>query len=324
MKKFLSTTKVNSRRSSETKRVYPLVAVVLTGLLLFYLVPQVLFFVASGIMFPIHATADWVRTSSASFPSYLRDRAALEEEVRSLEQEIAEVSGLSAELDYLENENSRLTTLLGNEEEDRIVAGITARPNQLPYDTLLLDKGKQDGVVVHAPVYSGAHTVVGYVQSVREHSSLVTLVSTPGFTSTVFVFGPDIYTNAEGMGGGLLRVGVPQGIELSVGDSVVLPAVSRGLYGTISYIETSPTQPEQFGYVVAHEALRSLHYVAVGRSALQSQSFDAANENVEAAYLEYFTVDVPESELVTIGATSTASTTEMASTTTSSTTPLEE
>jgi len=319
MKKFSSTMRASSRRTSRTKRrigTFVIVAVVL--LFLLWLVPQVLARVASVIITPIQATQNWLSESSGNLPSYLRDRNDLINQIESLREELAVRGGRDHSIEMLRTENEELRSLLGDDGENRILAAIIARPNALPYDVMVIDQGTNDGVVKDAPVYIGENRVIGLVTKVFPNSSVVELITTPGFTSSVFVIGPDIYTNAEGIGGGQLRIGVPQGIDIAVGNSVVLPAVATGVFGTISHVESLPTQPEQFGYVSSEIPIQSMHYVAIGEAPIEKVSFEEAQETVSLAREELFSVPVPEDVLVvTENATSTAtSSDESAATTT--------
>jgi hypothetical protein len=148
-------------------------------------------------------------------------------------------------------------------------------------------------------VFLGSDQVVGFVSKVFEKTSLVTLVTTPGFISSAYVIGPDIYTFAEGVGGGVLRVRIPQGILLQIGDLVVLPALDSGVYGDVSLVEAAPTQPEQYGYVSADIPLQSLYYVSVGAEPVVTHTFEQAEKVVADAKSALFTVAVPSNILVT-------------------------
>ena len=263
---------------------------------------------------PIQLTKTWLWQSSDSLPQYFRDRTALINENEDLREELALQAGVEHSLDLLVHENEELRSLLGGDEDTRIMAGIIGRPDELPYDVLVIDQGTNDGVVLNAPVYIGEDRVIGVVQKVFSNSAVVELITTPGFTTSVYIVGPNIYTNAVGMGAGQLRVGVPQGIVLTEGDSVILPSVQSGVFGTINHIESLPTKPEQYGYVSTDIPLHSLRFVAVGSAPLEPVSFETAEEIVASGLNDLFEVPVPEGVLVVTGnATSTATTTNATS-----------
>jgi cell shape-determining protein MreC len=285
--------KASSRRTSPNKRITGVIVVGVVALTLFWLLPKVVYVAGAMVMAPVNGVKTWFAESSASLPQYLRNRSVLVDELQALEQQLADRGGDRFTTDMLAKENAELRELLGDTGDERILAGVIGRPNALPYDMLLIDQGQRDGIAPGAPVYIGDRTVIGFVQSVAERTALVTLITTPDFTSTVYVLGPDIFTTAVGMGGGQLRVGVPQGIVVEEGDLVILPSVTSGVYGSVSHIETIPSQPEQHAYVSPKTPIGSLRLVAVGKTPMVGSSFDAALANVSIAASDLFTVPVP-------------------------------
>ncbi|MEX0913036.1 MAG: rod shape-determining protein MreC [Candidatus Paceibacterota bacterium] len=220
---------------------------------------------------------------------------------------------LKEELDYLRAENATLLNQLNSNEDGRIVAGVIGRPSALPYDVIVIDRGEQDGVIKDAPVYADQHRAIGFVATVYKNSSVVILITTPGFTSTVFVYGPNIYTTAEGMGGGVVRIHVPQGIDIKNGDIVAIPSLSSGVYGSITAVDSIPSRSEQYGYVTSDIPINSLRYVSVGKRPLTPISFEEARATIDSARRELLQVPVPEGVLVEVDievATSTEETLE--------------
>lgn len=230
------------------------------------LVPRVVQFVVQVVMIPIHVTHTWVTTSEQVIPQYLRDRDTLITTIAELEDKLNQQIGLQAGHQYLLEENSRLRSLLHATSSRRIAAGVIARPDELPYDVLQLDQGSVSGVTVGSPVYVGEDMVIGVVSQVASNYSFVELLSAPGFTSTVFLGGPNVMAKLDGQGGGVMRVRVPQGVPLTVGNTVALPGINLAVIGRIVRVEQHPTQPEQYGYVVLPVALQSLHTVAIGET----------------------------------------------------------
>ncbi|OIP78412.1 MAG: hypothetical protein AUK16_00320 [Parcubacteria group bacterium CG2_30_44_11] len=258
-----------------------------------WLAPRAMYVTAALVMTPINVVKTWLAESSSSLPQYLRNRSVLIEQMKALEQQIADGGGDHFTAEMLAKENDELRSLLGYVGDERILAGVIGRPSALPYDMLMIDKGERDGIVVGAPAYIGDRTVIGYVQSITSKTALVTLITTPDFVSTVYVLGPDIFTNAVGLGGGQLKVGIPQGIKVKEGDLVILPSINSGVYGSVSYIETVPTQPEQYAYVAPKTAISSLRLISIGTTPMLGTNFDAALKNVEAVRNDLFTVSVP-------------------------------
>ncbi len=299
MKKYSLTKKANYRRTLLIKRVLTLGVSLLLLVLLYVIVPQVARGVVALVWYPFDVMRIWIAESGSSFPQYVRERSALIEELEELKADIATQRGTENTLRKLQVENDIFRTHIEAVKEPRVLARVVGRPNQLPYDMLMLDRGRAHGVQLNAPVFTGSDQVIGFISRVQEKTALVTLVTTAGFSSSAYVIGPNIYTFAEGVGGGVLRVRIPQGILLQPGDLVVLPAIDSGVYGAVSLVEAVPTQPEQFGYVSADVPLQSLYYVSIGADPVVTHDFAAAEAVVADVKAALFQVVLPEGVLVT-------------------------
>jgi cell shape-determining protein MreC len=303
---------VNSHHTSRANRLKKIALVGAVALVLFFLVPKLVASVTSLVLTPVHALQTWISKSSDSFPQFFRDRSTLIAQLDALTETQSARSGDRLTADLLSKENVELRSLLGDDGEQRIVAGVIGRPDTVPYDVLVLDKGSDDGIVEGAPVFIGDDAVIGIVSKTFGRSSVVELITTPGFTVSVYIIGPNIYTNAAGIGGGQLKVGVPQGITLTPGDLVILPGVGAGIYGAISTVQSVATEPEQYGYVSPEVPLAGLRLVGVGAIPLKPVTFEEAQKIVSESKQQAFQVSVPKDMLVT---------TEIASSTASSTPP---
>lgn len=226
--------------------------------------PRVFAVIGSVALYPVQQTQQWFTQSTMLFPAMLRDKVSLQQQVIELETELAQRRNASVSEQRLQNENTALRSLLSATASPRIAAGVVARPNQLPYDLMQIDQGSAAGIAVGAPVYSNSEQVIGVVSEVYQYSSLITLLSTPDFRTTAYVAESDILVPLEGLGGGIARVSIPQGIALSIDSVVYLPGIQPGVLGRIVYIENEPTQPQQFGYVSIGVDLQHVRFVSVG------------------------------------------------------------
>jgi hypothetical protein len=247
---------------------------------------------------PFDAVRVWMAESGSSLPQYIRERSTLIAELEAYKIANSTERGDESTIKKLQIENDAFRTELSAVPEKRLLARVIARPNQLPYDMLMLDRGRAQGVVENAPVFLGKDQVIGFVSIVHDSTSLVTLITTQGFVASAYVFGPNIYTETEGVGGGILRVRVPQGIVLSKHDLVMMPALDSGVYGEIAYVEAAPSQPEQYGYVRTAVPLQSLYYVTIAREPMVTHTFEEAKTLVANVKSTLFSVAVPPSELV--------------------------
>jgi cell shape-determining protein MreC len=303
MKKYSSITRESSRLTSRNSSFYFGCALVLVLLFLYAFIPRVVSFLASIVLIPIHHIETWVTTSNDTLPLYLRDRSVLIDELTRYQEEASARSGDILTIELLSKENDELRALLGDQETDRVLAGVVHRPTELPYDVFVIDKGSDDGIAEGAAVYLGPHHVIGVVDRVYKKGSTVMLASAPGFSSSVFIAGPNVYAEAHGIGGGVIRIGVPQGIPLSVGNLVLLPGVSSGVYGSIVEVRSSPTQPEQEVFVTSSASLSSIRFVTVGKSSVVPASFEEIEARVRA-HTRTLTAPIPEGVLLR-GATGT-------------------
>lgn len=272
--------KANYRHSSRKKnRSWILFAAGAIALALLF--PWLISKISAVVLYPFHATTLWIKTSDGIFPTYLRARTDLVAEIEMLRTQIATEAGTQTSIDRLLEENMQLRTMArAGEGEERLVARVLARPDYLAYDLLQIDKGTREGVVLGAPVYTGVDSVVGIVVSVSETYSFVDLFTSPGFLSTAYIFGPDVFAPIEGVGGGVARVKLPQGVALAAGQLVILPGVSNGVYGKIVSVQNEPTQPEQYGYIAPPLAMNNLLYVSVGTQSVENRSAEEIDETI--------------------------------------------
>jgi cell shape-determining protein MreC len=298
MRKFSLKTRGNSqyksKQSIRTVIIYMTVA--------FVLLISVREFIAMGtsiLITPLYTVQQYIETSLDTIPTYIRERTALEKDIQSLKQEIASQQGIKTTLSFIEEENKELRTLLGITKTSSILASVVARPPLSPYDTMVIDKGAEEGIVSGAPVYYGSGIALGYVRVVYSHQSLITLFSSPHVQTTVYIYGPNIFTSAYGEGGGVIRLSIPQGINVASGDIVVLPSLNAHVLGRIDIVQSTPTEPEQHAYITSEIPIQSLHFVHVGTNSVSPITFEDAVRVVSETEKTLFTVPVPEGYVAT-------------------------
>ena len=188
-------------------------------------------------------------------------------EVARLRAQLAAAEALAADRGYLYQENLDLKVRLQrNAEQGVLLAGVVARPPQTPYDTLIIDTGEREGVLVGNFVSAGGTLLVGAVSQVYPTTARVILFSAPGEMHNALLYLRDNKTvplTLEGQGGGGFLSRVPVGTHASVGDAVLLPGISGGFFATVSAIEL--TEGESFETLYFHLPVSpfSLRYVEV-------------------------------------------------------------
>ena len=137
--------KANSRRTSPTKKiVYLLLGVFLCGGLLF-MAPFFVRSIVTVAWYPFDMMRIWVAESGSSLPLYIRERSVLIDELEALKIKIATEQGTESTIKKLQVENTELRNLAGALPEPRVLARVIGRPNTLPYDLLMLDRGSTHG-----------------------------------------------------------------------------------------------------------------------------------------------------------------------------------
>lgn len=303
MKNYSLKTKENSLLNSKKRRSTQLFLLIFVVLFILYSGRNIASTISETITIPMYAVRHFFETSSATIPVFVRSRLELLDHMHTLEQQIASQQGVADTLAYVMEENTELRSLLGATSSPRIAAGVIARPPHTPYDTLILDKGSDAGIVEHAPVYHGGGKAIGYVRSVLPHNALVTLFSSSGVTTSVYVFGSNIFTTAYGEGGGVIRISVPQGITVTRGDMVSMPGIDAGVLGLIDDIQSIASEPEQHAYVTSGVPIQSIRLVSVGNTPITPIAFDTALQIVREEEQKLLNFEIPESARVQTGTT---------------------
>lgn len=261
---YSSITKGNSRHNFLKTKLFWLL-ICLGVIILGVISPWLLSRVSAFLLYPFHVTSTWVKSSDGMIPLYLRSKAELVNEIETIRKELASQVGTQMSIQRLLEENMQLRALTKSDKVgDRLIARVLDRPNNLPNDLIQIDQGSEHGVEVGAPVYIGIDSVVGLVLHVTEKYSFVDLFTSPSFLSTAYILGPNVFAPIEGVGGGIARVKLPQGVPIRVGQLVILPGVSSAVYGEIVSVQNEPTQPEQYGYIAPPQAINNLRYVTIG------------------------------------------------------------
>lgn len=295
MRNFSSKTKKSFLQESGKREIVKLALAVVLVCVVLYFSHGLIGALGSSVVGMTYRVREYFTHSTAVFPSYLRERGTLVDTIHELKEELASHSGDTATIARLSHENDELRSLLGDTADSRILAGVLARPPMVPYDVLVADRGSMHGVREGAVVYHKNNHAIGMVTRVYERNSLVTLFSSSGVESTVYLYGPDVFAHAYGEGGGVIRVSLPQGILVREGDPVVLPSLHMGDLGIVGRVVSLPTQPEQSAYVTFPVSLQSMRTILISSEPMVPVSYADLTTNVERL-TEMFNVAVPTLE----------------------------
>ncbi|MEK7478011.1 MAG: rod shape-determining protein MreC [Patescibacteria group bacterium] len=173
---------------------------------------------------------------------------------------------LAEENERLKGENDRLKVLLLNKIDlakanadlrnlatervakyKPIIAKVLAKPNQLPYDILLLDIGTNQAreLKVGQLIFLNQNTILGQIAYVSSNLTKAKLYSTSGETIPVVIGDKKVPAVAGGQGNGNFSLSLPRGVVIKVGDLVKTSLIGDYLLGTVSKIYNDPNNPFQ-------------------------------------------------------------------------------
>ncbi len=198
--------------------------------------------------------------------SQLTSKTALVDENAVLRAQLASTTAALADRNLLYRENLTLKSLMNRDASTRsVLAGVIMRPPDVPYDTLMLDAGKVQGIAVGDYVSAGGTTIIGSVDAVYPTTARVVLFSAPTEVYQALLTETAAHAavplTVEGQGGGSMIAQVPAHTVVTEGDAVVFPGIADGLTAFVSQVDSEegssfetlylrlPTNPLQLRFV---------------------------------------------------------------------------
>jgi len=204
---------------------------------------QLLFPLFFSYIFSYFFSALWAGKNAAL--SGLTPRAELVQENQSLQQQVAfdEIAASSSK--GLIDQNEELQSLLGRPSGAKglVLGNVLRRPPGAGYDDLIVDVGSSNGVSAGSFVYSVGSTPIGQVVEAGAHSSKVELYSSPGTDYDVLIGANHTPGTATGQGGGFFSMSLSRESGVTIGDEVIIPAISSMPFSTVSAVISDPAQP---------------------------------------------------------------------------------
>lgn len=190
---------------------------------------------------PFWAVEDEIKTEFEHVQNVLTSKEALAKENAQLRADLDHVAIEAYSRERMQDENDQLKAKLGRDPEmNFILARVLTSPASSPYDTLIVDAGEDVGAKTGMDVYADGDFIIGKLSRTWKRGAIVTLASSPEIELNVTVGSSSIPAVAHGVGGGNLRIVLPRGSLVSVGDLIDIPALGAGYAGVVSAID----QPE--------------------------------------------------------------------------------
>lgn len=257
------------RRSNvQIKRNRRLAALAGLGLALVFVVHLIFPRLYAALLSPVASTV-WKSESNAlkgiaRLSSLVRSKYSLLIENESLRREVASRDASALLLDTVKKENAELKDLLGRQHAGRdVLALVLSRPPLTFYDTIIVDVGTSDGIVVGDKVYAQGEVLIGDVSEVFAKTSRVSLFSTPGRVLQVVMGSSTIQAQATGKGGGNFEARLPVDVKISQGDVITFPHIRSHVFGVVEKIIVDSTDSLQTVLFKAPVNMHELRFVEI-------------------------------------------------------------
>jgi len=145
---------------------------------------------------------------------------------------------------------------------DYFKVSVIARPPLSPYDTLLIDTGRKEGIKAGAPVWWPPGIYLGEVREVRERSALVSLVSAPNRHHIGRI--ENVTVETVGQGGGKIKAVVPKKLSVSTSSEVVSDRYGF-VYGSVAAIQPGAVSSQKKLLIQPTLPASVIEYVHVGK-----------------------------------------------------------
>ncbi len=228
MTTYLHDNKISRR--NKNKLPYILALIFLIGILVYFRSPIFtgLSYISNIIFKPVLSTGNEAADKLGFLGAFFTTHSSLTNQIENLRLELAKNNASMQNYNVLLDENKKLKEILGrkNKNQNFILSGVLSKPNKSLYDTLLIDAGQNEGIIVGRVVYGLGNVPIGRVTEVYPATSKVILFSSPGEKTEVVLSGKDIFAEIVGRGGGNFEVTLPREIALEPGTALTLPGIT--------------------------------------------------------------------------------------------------
>jgi cell shape-determining protein MreC len=213
---------------------------------------------------PVWATKTFVGTPFVSIKNYFLFKNDLIAKNLSLEEQNATLLLKETDYDLVVKENDNLKNELGRTTNIRkTVAAVLSKPPRSPYDTMIIDVGKEDGVDIGSKVYAGGNIIIGLISNVAPNTSVVTLFSSNGQKIDSSISRTGETFSLLGSGGQNFKVQVPTDTDILWGDEFIYPSINSSILGNVYYIDTDTEASFKTIYIRIPTNVFALSYVYV-------------------------------------------------------------
>ncbi len=193
-----------------------------------------------------------------------KSKDSLLTENKELNDKIQSMTFDTLAMDILREENKQLKEVLGrNENKNSILASVLRTPPFSPYDTFIIDVGKDKDIQIGDYILIGEHILLGEIVEVNQRSSKAKLFSSSGTVTRVLIGSKSIAVEAIGRGAGNFEVALPREVGIKVGDKIIIPNISSVVLGVVEQIDEDHTKTIQRVLFASPANIQSVRWVTV-------------------------------------------------------------
>ena len=222
-------------------------------------------YLSHAVFRPVWAGGNKLWGQFSALQIYFNSKGNLLEENEALKRKLDIQNALLAGYDVFLDENNNLKNILGRKQDgmNLVLAGILSKPNQSPYDILVIDAGEKEGLGKGNLVFAEGNIPIGRITEVFPGTSKVTLFSTSKEKTEVVISGRDVFMQVTGRGGGNFEMILPRDFKIEIGTEVVLPGISSYVVARVETIISDPRDAFAKALLVSPVNIFELKFVQV-------------------------------------------------------------
>lgn len=216
---------------------------------------------------PLWVIRDGISRSTSGFFGHFERVKTLQKENDALREELYVLKVKEYQFDHALIEYADLKTLMNassSKSSSAVIARVISKPPFTPYDTFVVDKGSEDGVLMGDLVYANDALVIGRVHQVTQHNAYVTLFSSGDQTQEFVVSRTGVSVATTGMGGGNFALYVPKDFDIVVGDTLSEPSYDSGIVATVYALDETSQNSFKRVYARVPKAIFQSKFVRIG------------------------------------------------------------
>jgi len=157
-----------------------------------------------------------------------------------------------------------LLELVGRKQESNIViAAVLTRPPQTPYDVIIIDAGSNESLTIGSEVSLPEGPILGIISEIFPKSAKVKLFSASGEETNAVLERNNVPVTLVGTGGGNFRMTLPREIAIEKGDRILSPNIASRPLATVGEISVRPTDAFQEVLAKSPTNIFSLRFVFI-------------------------------------------------------------